>query len=273
MKLHHAIAVAAGLLAFAFVADRASASTIVADWTLSNDATGYSGGSTASGMPLDSVGGHNFETPYSGANPAPGGPLGGPSSTSSDWSATGGFYGTQSGATTLPNDNFSVEVHAALTSYAQGILFSSDGGRGGDLQIGEDASGDWVAYFSYDGNNFTSGTSGGYSGVLIGSAPVALDTDYDLKVDDIGGVFSFFVNGVEAGTGVTPTGTFGGFNAIHLAVAPGGGGPNYDGLASDLTITSGVTAVPEPASLALFGLGAIGLLAVVRRRRGVSSHA
>ena len=220
-------------------------------------------------MPLDSVGGHNFVNPYSSANPAPGGPLGGPSSTSSDWSGGGGFYSTQAGTTTLPTDNFSVEVHAALTSYAQGILFSSDGNDNGDLQIGENSSGDWVAYFSYNGANFSSGS---YSGVLIGSAPALLDTDYDLKVDDIGGVFTFLVNGVEAGPGVTPSGTFGGFNAMHIAVAPGGGGPNYTGLASDLTIASGVTAVPEPASLVLFGLGAIGLLAVARRKREPASH-
>jgi hypothetical protein len=263
MRLFRAIAVAAGLATVALVTGSASASTIVADWTLSNDATGYSGGSTSSGVPLDSVGGHNFVNPFGSANPAPGGSVGGPSSTSSDWSGGGGFYSTLAGTTTLPNDNFSVEVHAAITGYAQGILFSSDGNDDGDLQIGENASDDWVAYFSYNGQNFS---SGGYSGVLIGSAPILLDTDYDLKVDDIGGVFTFFVNGVETGPGVTPSGTFGGFDAMHIAVAPGGGGPNYSGLASDLTITSGVTAVPEPASSALFGMGAVGLLAFMRRR-------
>jgi len=265
MKFLRVCAIAALVASLAPLSRHASASTIVADWTLSNDATGYSGGSTSSGVPLDSVGGHNFVNGYGNRTPAAGGSVGGPSSTGSSWNGGGGWYGVQSGTTTLPTDNFSVEVHASVGSYAEGILFSSDGNFNGDLQIGENASDDWVAYVSYNGQNFSSGS---YSGILVGSAPITLNTDDDLKVVDLDGVFTFLVDGVATGPGVTPLTTFGGFSAPHIAVAPGGGGPNYVGLASDLTITSGVTAVPEPSSIALLGTAvAMAVFCVVRRRK------
>jgi hypothetical protein len=230
-----------------------SAATIVADWTLSN--TGYSG-SGYSGTPVDSVGGHDFQTPY-GGGPTAAGSTGGPSSTSSHF-ATGGFYSTATGTTTLPTNNFSVEMHALVSTadgLQQGDLFSSQGGTTGELQIGEDAAGNWVAYIDSSGSNNT--------GTLIGSVPVTLDAGQDIVVTDIGNVYALSVNGVSGGSGVTSSTSFVGFGAIHVAVAPGGGGPNYVGAVSDVTISSGVT--PEPASLGLCALASLGLLA--RRRR------
>ena len=269
MKISSVFVIAAVAGMMALTSSRAGAGTIVADWTLSNDATGYSGGSTTSGVPLDSVGGHNFQNGFGNNTPGSGGSVGGPSSTSSQWNGGGGWYATQAGTTTYPTDNFSVEVHASVGSLSQGILFSSDGNTSGDLQIGEDGSGNWVAFVSSNGQNYPSGS---YSGIEVGSCADRSCADYDLKVTDLNGVFSFSVNGVSTGPGVTPS-TFGGFSAPHIAVAPGGGGPNYSGFASDLTITSGVTAVPEPASFVLFGLGlsAVGLTLALRRRTDANS--
>jgi hypothetical protein len=242
-------ALAAAFLA-AMVSSRvASAATIVlADWTL-NSTNGY-----ASGLPQDIVGGHNFQNGF-GSSPTFGGPIGGPSSTSSIFDGGGGFYGTTAGSTTLPTDNFAVDVHARVTTLAQGDLFSSAGGTTGQLQIGEDSNGNWIAYITNSNSN--------NSGTVLGTLPAQTNVNTDLRVTDVNGVFTLFVNGVAANSGVTPSTQFVGFGAMHIAVAPGGGGPNFNGAISDLTIST----VPEPASLALFGLGAAGLFLAARRRK------
>jgi hypothetical protein len=240
---------AALALTVALISVRTSSAGVLADWTLTNNATGY-----VAGLPHDSVGGHDFQNSFGGA-PTFGGSVGGTSSTSSKFDGTGGFYGTTAGTTTLPTDNFAVDVHAKVATLAQGDLFSSSGGSTGQLQIGEDSSGNWIAYVTNSGSN--------NSGTVIGTVPVSLNTNTELRVTDVAGVFTLYVNHVAAGPGVTPADSFVGFGAMHIAVAPGGGGPNFNGSLSDLTIST----VPEPGSLVLFGLGAAGLFLAARRRK------
>ncbi len=230
----------------------ASANPIVyADWSLG--AGSYTGGNT--GMPADSVGGHNFNNPY-GSGGGPTGPaIGGPSSSSSAFTGTGGFYGIAAGSNTLPTDNFTVSIYAQPSSTTAGYLLSTNGGNADQIQIGL-SSGVWNAYFTNSGSNG--------SGTVIGSAPATALTDYLLQVTDSNNTMTFAVNGIAVGSLAATT--FGGFGAIHLAVSPGANPtPFYAGNASDLTITS---VVPEPASATLLGLGGLGAtLALLTARK------
>ena len=221
--------------------------TVYADWTLTGSNV------TGSGFPADSSGnGHDFQNNF-GGNASFAGSVGGPSSGSSDFNGGQGYYGTVN-AGTLPTDNFVLNFWANADSLAQSYLLSSQNPVVGSLQVGLDGAGNWTAWI----NNAVNVNG---SGSTLGTAPAALNTNTQLTVTRSGGIMSLAVNGVP--TGVTSSAAFPGFGSIHLAVGPGGSGPNYDGRMSDVTISS----VPEPSTVMLAGLGVVGLFVAARRRR------
>ena len=165
-----AVAVAMGLGADR-VGNRAAAGTILADWTL-NNTNGYpnpSGNSGITGVPfgyaLDSVGGHNFVSQSGGTNAhhlplsISGPALGGGSATSSQFSGLNGFISTATGTTTLPTNNFAVEVWAQPTMATNGLLFASNSVNTGAVVIGL-VGGNWEAQI---------GSGGNLDGTVIGS--------------------------------------------------------------------------------------------------------
>jgi hypothetical protein len=257
---------------------QASAQTIVADWN-----AGPSKISPSTSYPIiDSVGGHNFQNSFGGGVPSTGtSSIGGPSSHPAFFS-DGGYYGVEGGTTTLPTNNYTLSLYAQVATAnlaSNAILFSTNGGQPDDVQIGL-YDGSFVAYYDTVGNNFVS--SGGAlnignsdstrDSILIGSF-VATNLGTHLSVTDINGVYTFTDNGVNDVSvdikTLRPSDYLTSFNAPHIGVAPGGGGPNYTGYMSDITITAGVDSlpVPEPSTYVLMGLGLFGLVAFRRFRR------
>lgn len=77
---------------------------------------------------------------------------------------------------------------------------------------------------------------------------------------------------VTCGSGDTTPVDFSMLNAINLVVNPLGAGTASQRLAIDFTIDS-ITTVPEPATLALFGAGLLGIGAATRRQRKTAAAA
>jgi len=233
-----------------------SQAVVVANWSLSNDASGYTGGSAGVGQAIDSVGGNNF-----GIANGPfisGGSVGGPSTSSTYLTGSTQFlYST--GAFTGPlvtlTDNFSITLYASIADLTNvGTLLTTAGGTPGGLQIGTDGSGNWVA---------TIGSSA--AGTPVGSVPAASGANAKIVFQRQGGVYSFSVNGVDGSTYASAP-AFQGFvpgNGFFFGTSPGAA-QSYKGYVSDITIATGP--IPEPTTMALL-LGVFGALSVLRRVR------
>ena len=260
-------AAAAALAIVAGLAGPATASTIIADWTL-NAAPVAGGGyvgyyifQTGQGyVPTDSTG--NFNSLYQAYRPNPtGGPQigGAPTAVSTTFNG-GGYYGNPNplGLDAAAGNNFSLSLYTQPTVASQNeYAFLSGGGdsSAGSLNIGMSGT-------SLVANIDTA------SGLLsFGSTAATMNAPYHLVVNDNSGVFSFFVNGVNVtpGGGVSNSATLAAtgydFSGDYIGIQPGGLS-GYNGYISDITIT---TPAPEPAALGLLGAGALGLLLLRRR--------
>jgi hypothetical protein len=239
--------------------------TVVANYTLdagtgsATQGPGFNGSSP--NLPIDSVGGHNFTGGSGFDNTLRGGGIGGPTGNAQYFNGNEFAYTTLAGSTTLPTTNdfeVSVYVFTGGTAGANDALFSSNGGAAGSLQIGTDGSGNLIALIN-DG----SGGNNNFSGQSLGTVVFTTNATNHLQVQSVGGVFTFYKNGVAAQAGLTPTNSFSGFGGMHLGINPGGG-RSSDGLfVTDLTI-----AVPEPGSLAMLAFGSVFLWFAKRRHKG-----
>lgn len=255
-------AAAAALAIVAGLAGSATASTIVADWTL-NAAPVAGGGyvgyyifQTGQGyVSLDSTG--NYNSLYQAYRPTPtaGPQIGSAPTAVSTLFNGGGYYGNNNplGLDAAAGINFSLSLYTEPTVSSQNeYAFLSGGGDSspGSLDIGMSGT-SWVA--NYD-------TPSGL--VFLGSTPAVINAPYHLVVNDNSGVLSFLVNGVDVtpGGSVSNSGTFD-FSGDYIGIQPGGGS-GYNGYISDITVT---TPAPEPAALGLMGAGALGLLLLRRR--------
>jgi hypothetical protein len=83
----------------------------------------------------------------------------------------------------------------------------------------------------------------------------------DLNMDSMSSLIQFTF------TGLSPADNAGGFDELRVATALAGGGGA--GVANEtLWSEVAILGVPEPGSLSLVALGALGVLATARRKRG-----
>ena len=91
--------------------------------------------------------------------------------------------------------------------------------------------------------------------------PSLLVSGIDLSMDSMSSLIQFTF------TGLSPTDNAGGFDELRVATALAGGGGA--GVANEtLWSEVAILGVPEPGSLSLVALGALGMLATARRKRG-----
>lgn len=218
-------------------------------------------------LPTDSIGGKNFTGGFGARSTsstvhAPGstGSLqfgAGPSAPS-----TGGSYmETVANGIAVPLDNWVLELWVNPLVQGNDVTFASAGsGQAGWSQIGMESGG--RAFF---------GRSNQAYGPMTSSA-IAIGTWTHLAYVRSGGVNYGYVNGVQIGTPDSGTPTNNG--QLHIGIRPGNG-QHLTGYLDEMrfsTFAPGtfnssdllVNAVPEPASMAVLGFGA---LAFLKRRR------
>jgi hypothetical protein len=225
--------------------------------------------SGANNLPQDSIGTRHYPSAISG-NTVTVGTSGvfAPGSTAylnTSLATNEGFHSAS--YTGFATDNFAFGIFARATgligSGIQGDVFTL-GGVDGAFKIGLTTNG-WGASIHNVG---WIGPTGGVLGSYVS------DQWVHLAVIRASGISTFYINGV-AQTPTTATAPVQG--ASHLSVNPGGAA-FFDGLLDEarvVTFTAGespaniinaLQAIPEPSSLALLGLGSLGLLNFVRRR-------
>ena len=145
-----------------------------------------------------------------------------------------------------------------------------------EFKLNEASNVNWSAKFGFNGTNIFTEHSG--PGALVNTAFTATaNTTYFLAFTyDTSGATptTFFVNPTGLGTGLTPSGSLAeaSFTGNNWGMSPMGNFSMFagDGLFTMDNVRLGTTwqdvsPIPEPSTVALLGLGALGLLAMRRR--------
>lgn len=155
------------------------------------------------------------------------------------------------------------------------FLFNMDATLSTDFSITNIIPSDWTIglptggaiQFDYVGDAGSSGPDGG-TRLSTGEA-LTFDFDFDFVLDQVVDDYSYWLDTLPDCGG----GTGGGTNCGQVAVSfqqLSANGEDSDLLASNWSgggCTSNCTSIPEPASIALMGLGLLGMGVTVRRRR------
>lgn len=204
----------------------------------------------------------NFDA---GASPAWGDERGG-------WRDTGGTYDatnpsnspvTYSSVTTLPGlTDFSVDVD--VLGFDDGGVWLRSSFGGGNISGVLLVTGGFTG--SNDGLYWHVVTGGSFSGVLSpGAAPGVQGTDQHLRIDVVGNTYSAYLGSTLITTLVDNTYSSGAAGLYDFSPTSGASSPRGQ-MFDNFVITTPDRRIPEPASLALFGAGLIGLFAARRAR-------